>query len=247
MTFDTTDRRVTARMTAVLVATGAALVLGMGAAHGDLPEGSGEAALRFVASRPYYALIHFGSIVGGVLWAAGLRNYPQLLDDPRARLVAGWGSAVAAVGASVLAVQFSLDGFGLPALADRFAAADPVTRATLGNVAEITADAMVGLALLWVILLYGVAIGLLAVAGLLQRSRPSWVGVAGLAVGAWNAGAALTVALGGTVVPDWLAFVSGIVGGDVWLIAWAVTVWRQPGREPHRRPVVERVGSGRYR
>ena len=49
----------------MLVATGATLVLAAGAAHGDLPESSGEAALRFVASHDAYALVHFVSILGG--------------------------------------------------------------------------------------------------------------------------------------------------------------------------------------
>lgn len=211
----------------MLVATGATLVLAAGAAHGDLPESSGGAALRFVASHATYALVHVVSILGGVLWAVGLRGYPQLLVDPRARVVASWASGSALVGASVLAVQFSLDGFGLPALADRYAGAVPATQAMLGDVAEITADALVGLALLWVILLYGVTICLLAAADLLASSGARWIAVAGLAVGAWTAGAALSVALGGTVVPDWLAFVSAIVAGDVWLIVWAASLQRR--------------------
>ncbi len=227
MTVDTTERHATAGMTTILVAIGATLVLAAGAAHGDLPERSGEAALRFVASHDAYALVHVVSILGGVLWAVGLRGYPQLLDDPRARVVASWASGSALVGAGVLAVQFSLDGFGLPVMADRFTGADPATQAMLGEVTEIGADALVGLALLWVIVLYGVTICLLAAADLLEPSRARWIAVAGSAVGAWIAGAALSVALGGTVVPDWLAFVSAIVGGDIWLIAWAASLRRR--------------------
>ena len=162
-----------------------------------------------------------------MLWAVALRGYPQLLDDPRARLIARWASGSALVGASVLAVQFSLDGFGLSAVADRFAGADPATQAMLGDVAEVTADALVGLALLWVILLYGVTICLLAAADLLASNGARWIAIAGSAVGAWTAGAALSVALGGTVVPDWLAFVSAIVAGDIWLIAWAASLRRR--------------------
>lgn len=237
MTVDTTERHATARMTTTLVATGATLVLAAGAAHGDLPESSGEAALRFVASHPAYALVHFVSILGGVLWAVGLRGYPQSLDDPRARVVASWASGSALVGASVLAVQFSLDGFGLPAVADRFAGADPATQAMLGDVAEITADALVGLALLWVILLYGVTICLLAAADLLEPDIVRWVPVAGVAIGAWIAGAASSVAFGGTVVPDWLAFVSAIVGGDIWLITWAASLRRRVNRYGGHRSV----------
>lgn len=112
-------------------------------------------------------------------------------------------------------------------MADRFASADPVTQAMLGEVTEITADALVGLALLWVILLYGVTICLLAAADLLEPIRARWIAVAGCAVGAWIAGAALSVALGGTMVPDWLAFASAIVAGDLWLIAWAASLRRR--------------------
>ena len=65
MTVNATERRATAGVTAMLVAAGATLVLAAGAAHGDLPESSGEAALRFVASHDAYALVHFVSILGG--------------------------------------------------------------------------------------------------------------------------------------------------------------------------------------
>lgn len=229
----------TGRATYALIIGGAALILVMGAAHGDLPEGSGEAALRFVAGRRTYAAVHFGSIVGAVLWVLGLRGYPQLLDDARARLVAQWASAAATVGAGVLAVQFSLDGFGLPAIAGHFTAADPVGRETLAHAAEITADAMIGLALMWVILLYGLAIVLVAASSVLDPSGDHWVGAVGMVVGIWTGTAALAVALGATVIPDWLAFVSGIVGGNLWLIGWATLAWGRLGK--HDNQSVESV------
>lgn len=223
------DHQATDRMTTTAVGAGAALVLVAGAAHGDLPEGSGTAALRFVAAHDLYALVHFVSILGGVSWALGLRGYPQLLHDPRARLLAHWASASALIGASVLAVQFSLDGFGLPAMAERFAEASPGSQAALGEVAETTAEVMIGLALLWVILLYGVTICLIGAADLREPAGARWIPSVGILVGGWTAVAALSVALGGTVVPDWLAFVSGIVGGNIWLIVWAAS-WRRRSR-----------------
>lgn len=62
-------------------------------------------------------------------------------------MVGGWAANAALIGAAVLAVQFSLDGFGLPAMANRFVAADPATRAALGDIAMMSADVMIGLAL----------------------------------------------------------------------------------------------------
>lgn len=230
------ELRGTARATSALIIGGAALALVMGAAHGDLPEGSGEAALRFVADHRAYGLVHFGSIIGAVVWVLGLRGYPPLLDDMWARLVAQWASTVATVGAGVLAVQFSLDGFGLPAIAVRFNAADAATQETLADVAEITADATVGLALMWVIVLYGLAIALLAGSTLLDPSGNRWVGATGLAMGTWTGAASLTVALGVSLIPDWLAFVSGVVGGNLWLIAWGALMPRRQERTADTRP-----------
>lgn len=101
------------------------------------------------------------------------------------------------------------------------------SRTALAEVAEVTADAMVGLALMWVIMLYGLAVSLLAAATLLDASVHRWLGFAGLAVGVWTGAASLTVALGGSLIPDWLAFVSGIVGGNLWLIGWAALIRRR--------------------
>lgn len=86
---------------------------------------------------------------------------------------------------------------------------------------------MVGLALMWVILLYGLAVSLLAASTLLDASMHRWLSVAGLAVGVWIGTASLSVALGGFLVPDWLAFVSGIVGGNLWLIAFGALIRRR--------------------
>lgn len=213
----------TIRMTTSLVFAGAALNLAMGAAHGDLPENSGEAALAFVVAHPAYALIHFGSVVGATLWALGLGGYPRLLNDPRARVVGGWAANAALIGAAVLAVQFSLDGFGLPAMANRFVAADPATRAALGDIAMMSADVMIGLALLWVILLYGLTIVLVATSALLERRQPRLLSWSGVIIGVWTGTGALAVALGAEVIPDWLAFVSAIVGGNLWLMIWAAS------------------------
>lgn len=224
----------------MMVGVGAVLSLAAGATHGDLPEGSGEVALRFVASHKAYALVHLVSIFGGFLSALGLQGLHELLGDPRAHSVARWASASALIGAGVLAVQFSLDGFGLTVLADRFVDADSATQAMLGDVSELAADLMIGLALMWVILLYGITLCLVATTELLEPTGGRAVGVVGLILGVWIAGAAVSVALGGTLVPDWLAFVSAVVGGNLWLVAWAVSVRRRlvgrRGRSAHHAP-----------
>ena len=48
------------RIGAVCLILGSVCVFVSRIAHGDLPTDTGEAALRFVASRPLYPLVHLG-------------------------------------------------------------------------------------------------------------------------------------------------------------------------------------------
>lgn len=73
-----------------MVAGGALALIG-GATHGDLPEGSGDAALRFLADHPAYALVHFVSILGAVLWVLGMNGWQATRTKATARWLAPLG------------------------------------------------------------------------------------------------------------------------------------------------------------
>lgn len=195
-----------------LIVVGAALGLVGGATHGDLPEGSGAAALQFVADHPAYALVHFVSILGAILWATGLAELART-DDYWAGRAAG---RIALVGAAVLAVQFSLDGVGLEAMARHWASPGADT-ALFERMAEIAPDILVGTAFTWVMILYGLP-PVLVGWSLITTGRHvlGWIGIV---VGTLSFTGALLLALGASFILDAIVFAGATIGVNLWLIA----------------------------
>lgn len=198
-----------------LIVSGAALALVGGATHGDLPEGSGASALQFVADHPAYALVHFVSILGAAGWVAGV----TLRARDQGHWAATGGAVAATIGAAVLAVQFSLDGVGLEALA-RLWSTSPADRAMVETIAEVAPDVFIGLALTWVMVLYGLAPALLGWALLGQGRRT--LGLTGTVLGVFTLAGALALALGAAFIPDAVVFGGATIGANLWLVATTV-------------------------
>jgi|GEM_PF-5665643 len=215
----TSEDAVQARASSALLISGGIAALVGGATHGDLPEGSGALALQFVADHPAYALVHFVSIFGGVLWAVGLASCHVLRASVFARWLTRAGGHVALIGAAVLAVQFSLDGVGVEALAARWSTPG-ADQGMLETVASLAPDVLIGVALTWVMLLYGLA-PLLAGWALLV-DRHAILGWAGVTLGVFATLGTLSRVLGFTMVPDWLVFAGSVMGGSIWAIALGV-------------------------
>ena len=67
-----TREQLSLRIGAVCVIIGSVAVVAFRTAHGDLPTGTGEDTLVYVASHPIYPLVHLGDWLGVLLWAGGL-------------------------------------------------------------------------------------------------------------------------------------------------------------------------------
>jgi hypothetical protein len=207
------------RIAPLFLIAGGAAGLVAGASHGDLPEGSGSAALQFVDTHPAYALVHLVSILGAVLWAVGLAGWGMDRSSPASRWLAEAAGRVALIGASVMAVQFSLDGTGLEALAALWAepgGANGVYETTT----QIGAEVMVGTALTWVVLLYGL-VPLLAGSSLILTARHT-LGWTGVVLGAFSLSGGTTLALRVYVLPDWLVFAGATIGVNLWILMLGV-------------------------
>ena len=204
-----------------LIVGGAAGLIG-GATHGDLPEGSGAAALQFVADHPGYALVHLVSILGAVLWTLGLSGWRAKLGA--SQWLAGAAGRVALIGAAVLAVQFSLDGIGMEALAALWSAPGS-SRGVFEAIAAIAPEALVGTALVWVMLLYGLT-PILAGSSLILEHQVI-LGWSGLVLGTFSLVGGLSLAIGLGGVPDWLVFAGSTIGVNLWIIALGIDTLRK--------------------
>jgi hypothetical protein len=219
------------RIDAWPVIVGCLAVLGFGAAHGVLPEGSGHAVLSYVAGHPHYAGVHLGSILGVLGWTVGVTLLPNMLTHPAASL-ARFAVASTLVGAAVFVVQFSVDGFAHHALADRWVTAPPDERAALATTVELLEPVMQGAAFAWTAVLWGLPLVLFGWALILDERFPSWLGWPGLILGMASTTGALLRFLQSTLLPDGLVFAAATLGAALWGLALGVTMWRRPRDVP---------------
>lgn len=214
---------------AVAIGLGGVAVLGFGAAHGVLPEGSGQAVLRYVADHPHYAGVHLGSILGVVLWTAGAAMVPSAVTCPRASSFARLGSTVTIIGACVFVVQFAVDGFGHHVLATSWANASPDEQGSVARVVELLEVLQLGPAFAWTALLWGLPLILFGLALAFDERYPDWLAWPGMLWGAGVFAVAIIRFLQFTLLPDGLVFAAATLGAALWGLALGIVLWRRSG------------------
>jgi hypothetical protein len=210
------DLGAVSRISSIFMVAGGVLTLIGGATHGDLPEGSGEAALMFLADHPAYALVHFVSIFGAVLWALGLNGWHPTRRKGTARWLARAGGHTALIGAAVLAVQFSLDGAGAQSLASLWLEPE-ASVAQIERIAEMAPELLVGVALTWVMFLYGLPLMLVGASFLIDQQR--LLGWIGMLIGGFALVGGFALAVGADILPDAMVFGGSIIAASIWMIA----------------------------
>jgi hypothetical protein len=196
-----------------------------GVAHGVLPEGSGRAVLAYVTDHPHYAGVHFGSIVGVILWTMGVSVLPSVLGRPAASLLAQLGVVGAVVGAAVFVIQFSIDGFGHHTIARRWADAPPAEQESLERIVERLEVLLLGPAFAWTALLWGLPVVLFGLAVALGERFPSWLGWLGVLFGVAVFAVATMRFLQFSVLPDGLVFAASTLGAALWGAALGSVMW----------------------
>lgn len=150
--------------------------LAVGAAHGDLPSGSIETTLGYVAARPEWPVIHLAGIVCVLLWAIAIAGLASSLHTALAMVLGQLAVISVVIGAEVFIVDYSIDGYALKYTADAWAAAAP---------AEAEAQRQIGAALLAVLRgtvtasatwAFGLPFLLIGLAVAASRSYPRWLG-----------------------------------------------------------------------
>ncbi|MEU8245138.1 hypothetical protein [Nonomuraea sp. NPDC048916] len=122
-----------------------------------------------------------------------------------------------------MAVQFSLDGIGMEALAALWSEPGS-TKDVFEAIAEIAPEALIGTALTWVALLYGIT-PILAGSSLVLAGRAP-LGWSGLLLGVFSLAGGLLLALRVEIVPDWLVFAGSIIGVNLWIVILGVYLLR---------------------
>lgn len=215
------------RIGAVCVIVGSLAVLGFGAAHGDLPEGTGRDVLGFVAAHPNYGGVHLGASLGGLILAIGLTTLPNLLTRSVAWSFGRLGAASVLVGTAIFIFHFTSEGFALDALSDSWTAAQPSEQASIERTTELSDVILLGPAFSWIIILWGLSPILFGLAVALDSRRTAWLGWVGVAVGAATLIGGVTLFLRLDLIPDWIIFAVATLGTNLWMLMLGVMMWRR--------------------
>ncbi len=201
--------------------------------HGDTPAADAEAALRFVASRPGHPAVHLFAVFAALVALGGLIGLATSLARPSAWILARVGAASAVVGLAVFAVESTSEGLALPELAAAAAETTPAEHAELVRAARAVAAVTHGPSLVALALLYGISLTLIGLAMVLD-DYPSWLGWAGMVVGAATLIAAAGLFLVPTLFPGALLY--GVLASMVvplWLVAAGITMLRRAASLKH--------------
>ena len=198
-----------------------------------------QAVLHYISSRPawYWPTVQLGFILGALLWVGALAALAGSLTHGAGWALGRWGAAIVIVGATIHAVDSSINGFGLTALAHAWAAAP---------VSEQSSLLLAGSVLLWIlggtwasvlVLFHGVPFVLFGLAVVLDRSYPAWLGWLGVVGGLGSLLCGVTMFLGVGLGPERLFIVFALVV-SLWMVAMGILMWRRPATTTAKtRPV----------
>jgi hypothetical protein len=204
--------------------------------HGDLPDETTEAALAWVADRPF-SLLHMGIILCSLLWVGAFIALGSSLTGAATWALGRLGSAAAVIGATLLAVHYRVDGPALEEVADAWAAADGAGRAELLKDGELVLLMAGGGFPLYVALLLGLPFLIFGLAMVLSSDYPSWLGWLGTVAGAGAFIVGVTN-FSGLEFPPIELFVLFVFLADLWMLITGALMWRRAASGRAEQPAL---------
>jgi len=177
--------RVLRRIGAVAAVAGTLPQVAAGSSQAALL-GTGDASLAALAGLPDWAwpLVYLGFVVGALLWVVALVALAATLTEGAAWALGRLAAATAIVGATLHAVDGSLNGSALSSLARAWAAAPAAERAVLEQNGDLLFRLLDATWAGVITLFHGVPFILAGLGVVLSRRFPAWLGWVGVLGGA---------------------------------------------------------------
>jgi len=224
-----TREQIVLRIGAMCLVVGSVLVVVFRLLHGDLPADKGAAAaLGYVASFPIYPLVHLGDVLGFLVFAGGLVALSASLTNHVAWAIGRLGVASVLLGTAVHIVDFSIDGFGLPMLAEAWAIASPSERANLELGARVVLATIGGPSVIALVFVWGSTLALYGLA-VKKEGYSSWLGWAGVILGAAIFVMGTIFYLKPNIYPGALLYGGDMLAAHLWAIVLGIAMWRRAG------------------
>jgi hypothetical protein len=224
-----THERTILRIGAVCAILGTVVSVAAGVGFGNLTNETGtEQVLRYVAARPhwYWPTVHLGFILGAFLWVGAFTALASSLTHGTGWALGRLGAASVIVGAAIHVVDSSINGFGLTALANAWAAAPPAEQESLLHSGDTLLRVLGGTWASVISYFHGLPFVLSGLAVVFSRRYPAWLGWVGVVGGAGSLVVGVMMFLGVGFVPGWLFIVFALVVG-LWMVAMGGLMWRR--------------------
>jgi hypothetical protein len=221
------ERTATLKLGGLLAVVGAGAVLTGLLWHGDLPDDTTATALRHIAERPEWPLIHLISIVGVLLWVGAFTGVAQSLPHGGGRLLGRLAVLAVVIGAAVFVVHYSIDGYRLKHIADAWNAAPGGERAEQHLVATALFGILGGTFRSYIAWLYGLPFLLLGLAIGRSGVYPARFGWVAVVTGAGAMLAGTTLFLDMKLVPFPMLFGGFVIPSNLWLATLGVLTWHR--------------------
>ena len=217
------------RIGAVCAILGTILSVAAGTGFGNLTnELATEPVLSYVASRPswYWPAVHLGFILGALLWVGALTVLSGSLVQGVAWALGKWGIASVIVGATIHIVDSSINGFGVTALANAWAAAPALAQESLLRAGDMLLWVLGGTWASVVSHFHGLPFVLFGLAVTLDRSYPTWLGWVGFVGGAGSLASGMMMFLSIGLFPGRLYIAFALVV-SLFMLVMGVLMWRR--------------------
>ncbi len=223
-----TNTRVMRRVGAICAIVGAVVSIAAGTGFGNRTATWGTAdLLRYLASRPswQWPLVHLGFITGAAFWVGAFVVIADTLPEGTSRSLGRLAVASVIFGAAIHAIDSSVDGVGLAALARSWAGASAAEQPNLLRAGDVLIHVIHGTWASVIMLFHGLPFILLGIAVLVSRRYPAWVGWFGIVGGAGSLvlGAAMFL---GTQVMLYVAFAIVV---SLWMVTMGFLLWQGNG------------------
>lgn len=180
-----------------------------------------------VANRPTYPAVHVAAVLGALIGVMGLVSMASSMRADAAWLLARAGVVSAVIGLAVFTVESTSEGLGLSVLAKEAASATGAHRADLVRATSGIAEGTYGPSLMGMAVLIGIPLVLVGSA-MVMDTYPSWLGWAGICIGAATALVSLVLFLRPDALPGFLLYgVLGSLLAQAWLGACGVVMLRR--------------------
>ena len=193
--------------------------------HGDLPDQTTEIALQHIASRPEWRLLKLSLIISLIFWVAAFEIFHKSTKEIISRLFSRLAVIMGSIGVAIVIAEYSMIGYALKEVADRWIIATGEEPEIYLNMARIILSISSGLFHSFIIWMIGLPYILIGIAVTTNNNYHTWYGWVSVFLGCGVLIAGIIRFLGIDLVPYPILYGGFIIPLTLWLVGLGYFMW----------------------